>query len=106
MDKLYCTINDPDRLSNELLKNFIEKTDSLCIADEQNGSPVDIVFIDSDLDKRNFSKEEICGAHIVIVSSNKKYINSLFKDEIADFLYKPDLNYSRFLKSIEVVRSK
>jgi hypothetical protein len=106
MDKLYCTINDPDRLSNELLKNFIEKTDSLFIADEQNGFHADIIFIDSDLDKRNFSKVEVSNTHIIIVSSNKKYINSLFKDEIADFLYKPDLSYARFLKSIELIRNK
>lgn len=106
MDTLYCFVSDFDKFSSEVLKNFIKKTAYLELVTPSKKLLADVYFVDSDIDKENLTEEMTVDALFIVVSANQKHITSLFKDEITDFLYKPDLNYTRFLKAIELVRKK
>ena len=98
---MICEVLDQDRLSRELLIEFINKTPGLSLK-KKTRDATDIVFIDID----DSSYDETNGVETVVVSSDKKHVHSLFKNQIADYLYKPDLSYSRFLAAVENVKQR
>lgn len=109
MNELICTIQDPDSFSNTLLVEYINKTSGITLMDKANGETparIDILFIDTDQVKFNVPIEINPSSQVVVVSSNNKYVHSLFKDQIADYLSKSELTYARFLESIGKVQSK
>ncbi|MFY0599013.1 MAG: hypothetical protein JXR03_05040 [Cyclobacteriaceae bacterium] len=104
MKKLFCEVYDNDRFSKELILEFINKTEGIAV---KNGSPepADIIFADLDSNEPNMSFDRL-QSQLIIISSDKKHIHSLFQDKITDYLHKPDLSYERFLVSIDKVRKK
>lgn len=109
MSDLTCTVQDQDNFSNTLLVQYIDQTPGISLVKKTNANPsltVDILFVDADQVKPNSSIEIVPSTHVVIVSSNNKYIHSLFKDQVADYLSKSDLTYARFLDSIEKIKRK
>lgn len=109
MRDLSCTIQDPDSFSSNLLTEYIDKTPGLALANHMNGGSsdeIDILFIDADQVKLNTAMDIGARTEVVVVSSNNKYIHSLFKNHIADYLSKSDLTYARFLDSIQKIKRK
>lgn len=104
MRELFCEVIDNDRFSKELLTDFINKTPGVSLKNSSSEMS-DVIFADIEFDESDISLKK-SNAQLVIISSDKKYINSFFKNQVADYLHKPDLSYDRFLKSIEKVRNK
>lgn len=102
--ELLCEVQDQDRFSRELITEFIKKTSDVSLKNGSSGH-ADIIFIDEDENGTELAIEE-SRSQLVVVSSNDKYVNSVFKNQIADYLYKPHLSYDRFLLSIEKVRKR
>lgn len=103
MNDLTCTIKDPDNFSNSLLVQYIDQTPGITIVEmtEEVRTSVDIIFVDADQSEANVPIEIVPSAQVIVVSSNKKHIHSLFRDQIADFVPKSELTYARFLESVK-----
>ncbi len=102
MKLLTCEVIDADPLSRQLILDFVMKTSGLQMKDDES-SHADILFIDAELNEEQLHK---CHSQLVVISANEKFIHSLFQEEIADFLYKPELTYTRFKQAIERVRER
>lgn len=104
MSDYTCIVCDEDKFSKELIYNFIEKTEGFSIANSDNLADADIIFIDSEFYETGFTPNKNLSAQIIVVSSNHKYVDSFFKNEITDYLIKSEINYSRFLETIEKIK--
>lgn len=65
----------------------------------------DIVFVDAALFKGDYMAGLKSNAKIVVISSNQKFIHSYFQNKIADYFDKTEINYNRFLASLEKIKT-
>ena len=109
MRELRCGVRDSDIFSSELIAAFIERTQGVSFQEHtnlRNFDKLDVLFVDADLSEDGISSLIDSGPELVIISSNSKYIHRLFKNQIADYLFKPELSYDRFLESISLLRKR
>ncbi|MCB0395563.1 MAG: response regulator transcription factor [Flavobacteriales bacterium] len=110
---LSCTVIDDNRMSQSMLKNFIEETDELSLqAIYDNGteatiglmkSPPDLIFLDiemPDMTGMDLIKNLPDLPMVILVTSHKEYALEAFEYNVVDYLVKP-VNYARFLKAVK-----
>ncbi|MFY0606665.1 MAG: hypothetical protein JXR10_08120 [Cyclobacteriaceae bacterium] len=103
MKELTCKIIEHDRFYKELITEFIDQTEGLILAQDSDRS-CDIVF--ADFRSNTDEKLDSLGAeYLVVISSDQGHIHSYFKNEITDYLFKPDLTFERFSKTIEKINA-
>lgn len=119
MNKIKCIVVDDDSFSLNILEKMIEKTDFLEFSGgfENPVKAVDeIVAIDPQIVFLDVEMPEITGfdllgtlgkgRNIIITSSSEKYALTSYDYDIIDFLLKPIIEYSRFLKAVIKVKEK
>jgi len=116
--KIKCLIVDDEAVSRKALKYFVDQTSFLSFEREAESAieavkileeePIDMILLDVNmpnmsgfdlLDHIDNSKE------VIIISAEKEHALKAFDHQVTDYLVKP-LQYSRFLKAVEKVRSK
>ena len=106
MEDLKCIVYDEDKFIKELILNFIEKTNGVSSINSNNIKEVDIVFADEAFFDGDYVTELKHDAKVIVVSSNQKFIHSLFQNKISGYLNKFEINYDSFLTSIKKIRSQ
>ena len=101
--ELKCIVYDEDKFTKELISNFIDQTDGISNIQPSDNDHADVVFIDTEFYGSTFKLDKALNQQVIIISSNPKHIRSIFRNEIADYLHKSEITYSRFLKAIEKV---
>ncbi|MEO9475246.1 MAG: LytTR family DNA-binding domain-containing protein [Cyclobacteriaceae bacterium] len=114
---LNCMLVDDDDMSRLIIKNFIEKTDSLNLSIELNSgveaatilneknNDIDLVFMDIEMPEMTgmeLAKALNNSYPIIFITSNKDYAIEAFEleENVIDYLVKP-VEYSRFAKAVK-----
>lgn len=116
--KLNCIVVDDDKMSREVLKNLVEKTEHLELVGIANDAlqasnllaqnNTDIIFLDVEMPEMtgmDLIKSLKDMPQIILVTSNKDYAIEAFEYDVADYLLKP-INPQRFLKSVIRIKEK
>ncbi|MBS9524513.1 response regulator transcription factor [Litoribacter alkaliphilus] len=111
--KYSCILVDDDRMSLKILEILVAKTTFLEIAGVfdhpmeafkmLSEKKVDILFLDIEMPEMNgleLLETLIEKPQIIMTTYNNSYAVPAFDYEVADFLLKPIVNYSRFLKAV------
>lgn len=104
MAKINCVVKETDAFSRELLEEFINKTEGLLLSNDLETNSV--IFIDPDQGEAEMVFSEKDNTQVVVVSANRNYVIPYFEYQITDFLFKPDLNYQRFLDTAKKIKAK
>lgn len=104
MKNLLCEVKDADQFAHQLILGFINQTNGLSLSDNAK-DPVDILFIDDSISEIDSFLSDSFETETIVISSNNNFIHHLFKGKITDYLYKPNLTYTRFLESIRKVEA-
>ena len=102
--ELKCIVYDEDKFTKELIYNFIEQTEGISNLKPSNTENADVVFIDSEFYGTEYTPAKNSNTRVIVISSNHKYVSSFFRNEIADYLPKSEITYTRFLKAISKVK--
>jgi DNA-binding LytR/AlgR family response regulator len=113
-----CYIIEDDKVQQEILKNYIKRTDGLTligvfdnVMNLQNllfeESP-DVLFLDVELPGKSgidFVNQAVLpsNTNIIVVTSQKNYALDAFEINAVDYLLKP-VKYERFQKSVDKVK--
>ena len=108
-----CIIVDDDKISRELIRDYINDTEELELLGEfpsaidannfLSKNHVDLIFLDIEMPKmsglellKSLDEKPL----IVLFTSKDKYAVQAFEEEVLDYLVKP-VDYTRFLKSVQ-----
>ncbi len=109
-----CIIIDDDKLSRKVVKEFVERTDTLNLIDsyesaveainalENIDEKIELVFLDiemPDMSGMEFMQSLDDYPQIIIISAKENYALEAFEYDVIDYLLKP-VSYSRFFKAI------
>jgi len=109
-----CIIIDDDKLSRKIVKEFVEKTDTLNLIDTYESAidainvlknideEIELVFLDiemPDMTGMEFLQNLNNYPQIIIISAKENYALEAFEYDVIDYLLKP-VSYSRFFKAI------
>ncbi|MEO1052499.1 MAG: LytTR family DNA-binding domain-containing protein [Bacteroidota bacterium] len=112
-----CIIVDDDEMSIKILEALVRKTDVLDLqgsftnsieaASKLRDQEVDLIFLDMEMP--NMSGLDLIKTldrkpQIIIISSREKYAIDAFAYDVTDYLLKPLMDYSRFLKAVLKVK--
>lgn len=110
-----CLIIDDEEMSRNIVKHFVEQTDSLNLvgvcssAIEANNilskEKIDLIFLDVEMPEMSgydLIKSLASPPEIILVTAKKEHAAEAFDHDVADYLVKP-LTYPRFLKAINKV---
>jgi two-component system response regulator LytT len=114
-----CIILDDDEISRVLISKMISKSNDIILSETfsnamealkyLNENTIDLVFLDIHMPNFNgfdFIKTLKNPPYIIMITSDKNFAIHAFEYEcIIDYLVKP-INFDRFLKSINKVKSK
>ena len=113
-----CIIVDDDRLSIQILKSLVEKTQSLTLLETFedpiqaikyiNTHDIDLIFLDVEMPGMTgleLLKALKTSPDIILISAKRDYALDAFDFNVIDFLLKP-LTYPRFTQAIEKVLHK
>lgn len=103
MRPILCELYDHESFFDTLIRDFVERTDGFAIKDIESHRKTDIILLDPEMTSRGIPENKD-DTYVIIISNNKKYLQLLFDERIADFMYKPMLNYPRFYESMEKLR--
>lgn len=119
MGVLKCIVIDDDDFSIKIIEKMIEKTEFLEFSGAYE-NPVnaieeigkvnpDIIFLDVEMPQ--MTGFDFIGAvgkdkNIIMTTSSEKYALEGYNYDIADYLLKPIIEYSRFLRAVLKVKSK
>ena len=107
-----CLVVDDDKLSRELMIEYIHRTDGLELAKAcenaiiasnfLKANTVDLIFLDIEMPKMTgieFIRALAPMPPIILISAKEKYALEAFEYEVLDYLVKP-VAYDRFLKAV------
>lgn len=95
-----CAVDIADELFYELILEYISKTPGIQLGHEES----EILIVESNPDNPvRFPKVQKLS---IILTSNRVELYSSFGENIADIIYKPDINYPRFLNALELAMKK
>ena len=107
-----CLVVDDDKLSRELMIEYIHRTDGLELAKAcenaiiasnfLKANTVDLIFLDIEMPKMTgieFIRALAPMPPIILISAKEKYAIEAFEYEVLDYLVKP-VGYDRFLKAV------
>lgn len=113
MRKLTCMIIDDEPLAVQLLKSYVEKTESLDLKgaftssvkalNALHESPVDIVFLDIQMpgmDGLELSHSLPAGTKVIFTTAFKDYAVDSYEVAAIDYLVKP-IRYPKFFAAVE-----
>lgn len=107
-----CLIVDDDKITREIISDYISQTEGLELAracenaiaasNFLKSNNVDLVFLDIEMPKMSgieLMKAQSPMPPVIFVSAKEKYAVEAFEYEVLDYLVKP-ISYDRFLKSV------
>ncbi len=109
-----CIIIDDDKLSRKVVREFVERTDTLNLIDSYESAVdainalknidenIELVFLDiemPDMSGMEFMQSLDNYPQIIIISAKENYALEAFEYDVVDYLLKP-VSYSRFFKAI------
>ncbi|MGL5937210.1 MAG: LytR/AlgR family response regulator transcription factor [Phocaeicola sp.] len=111
--KLTCAIVDDEPLARELVKSYVDKTDSLelvgcygsaieALQKQDNQKPIQLLFLDIQMPELNgleYSQMVSPETRIVFTTAFDRYAIDSYKVHALDYLLKP-ISYTEFLKSV------
>lgn len=114
-----CIIIDDDKVSRMLIENFINKTDTITLAQSfdnaldainylNEAGDVGLVFLDIEMPEMNgleLLETSDSLPQIIIVSSEEKYALKAIEHAVTDYLVKP-ISYARFFRAVNKVIEK
>lgn len=112
--KYKCIIIEDDIIFQQLLCQYVQKTDCLTLQGSFNSAidayqyieenKIDIIITDIDLPEMSgldFIKTLAAKPEVILISGHENFAIESYEYNVTDFIYKPQCNYPRFLKAIK-----